>query len=362
MEWLNSFFPVKVHTAGVHSAGAQMGKWGDPGFRLDAYGIVFFSIELGGPVLSGPLRDRLYAYANGYGFHQFADLGHYTLLDEEASAKELAYILGDLYEMGKTVLIFCDINGFVAKVMRLAHHQMGLGYAMVETSNGVDLLPSGPLGLNFTNDVHYYGLLAYQGNHITENQLAYLDKLGFESLRLGMLKTGIHLAEPMVRMANYLHLDFTAIKTAHMGLGHSYPNGLLGEEACAILRYAGANTNLWACSLHADDFGLKHIGAEQFAQMIWYFVEGVSIRCLESPLDGSRDYLLYTVGLDKGDNQLRFIKSVRTDRWWIHFPVENPQLPEYKYLIPCSYADYEEAARGEIPFRWVQAAARLSFD
>ena len=45
-----------------------------------------------------------------------------------------------------------------------------------------------------------------------------------------------------------------------------------------------------------------------------------------------------------------FLQSKKTGRWWM-------QLPNKK-IIPCSYNDYVQASRNEIPERWLRAQER----
>jgi len=111
--------------------------------------------------------------------------------------------------------------------------------------------------------------------------------------------------------------------------------------------------------LEADAWQQMNVGAEQFAQMIWYFMEGLYLRFEEEPLTDEQNYVKYLTNLEKSHETLTFYKSRRTDKWWMFLPVDTAKYPQFKYLIPCSYADYETAMRGEIPHRWIQAAARL---
>ena len=56
------------------------------------------------------------------------------------------------------------------------------------------------------------------------------------------------------------------------------------------------------------------------------------------------------------DDDLVFVKSSLTDRWWIKFR-DNVDNTLY---ISCSHEDYLKANRNEVPERWIIAADRLS--
>jgi hypothetical protein len=55
------------------------------------------------------------------------------------------------------------------------------------------------------------------------------------------------------------------------------------------------------------------------------------------------------------EDDLIFIKSNLTDRWWIEI---NAEQDEMQY-IACSHEDYLKANVNEVPDRWVKAVARL---
>jgi hypothetical protein len=83
--------------------------------------------------------------------------------------------------------------------------------------------------------------------------------------------------------------------------------------------------------------------------MIWYFIDGFSVRKREASLKEKDAFLEFHVSFT--DLQTSFLKSKRTSRWWM-------QLPDKKY-IPCTYKDYLAAGKNEIPERWLRAQERL---
>ncbi|MBI1183109.1 hypothetical protein GC194_02475 [bacterium] len=371
MEWHNSFFPVasEVIFKGKcigNTIAINRGKMPD----VEAAEVVFFAVERGAPTAANLLRNHLYNYINAENFSAFADLGNYIIADEftERHVAEVGFILSELFEMGKTVLTHCSMAGFMPLAVEKAHEYNSEPYATVEVN--LQAANKGTFGETTSADwlseiirqddtfLYYYGLLAYQSNHVDAQQLDYLDKLGFESLRLGALKANLTLAEPMVRTANFLQFNTQAIQAAYVGGAHFYPNGLNGEEACAISKYAGANSQMRVFNLE-NSVETSELGAEQMAQMLWYFMEGSTLCYDENPLEDEELYIKYLATPHKQAEHLTFIKSRRTDKWWIYLPVDHNKYPRFKYLIPCAYSDYEMAVQGEIPHRWIQAAARL---
>ncbi len=57
--------------------------------------------------------------------------------------------------------------------------------------------------------------------------------------------------EPVIRHADLVSFDISAIANTYAPANTVTPNGFTGEEACALLRYAGMSTitsmswNLW---------------------------------------------------------------------------------------------------------------------
>jgi formiminoglutamase len=55
-----------------------------------------------------------------------------------------------------------------------------------------------------------------------------------------------------------------------------------------------------------------------------------------------------------------FYKSKTTNRWWMEIPGHEDKTKFHEHhMLPCSYADYEQAMRNELPDRWVAALARF---
>ena len=58
----------------------------------------------------------------------------------------------------------------------------------------------------------------------------------------------------------------------------------------------------------------------------------------------------------QGDN-ITFIMSVATGRWWMEVPVVKNNTAE---LVPCTAGDYNSATEGQVPVRWLYAYNRLN--
>ena len=138
------------------------------------------------------------------------------------------------------------------------------------------------------------------------------------------------------------------------------PNGLYAEEACQIIRYAGLSDRVRSIGFYEmnPEHDVRDQTSQLVAQMIWYFVNGYYQRKQDDPRENEKDFTKFTVSM-KNEEDLVFMKSRKSDRWWVQVPYIDKQI-EGNWMVPCSYADYEMACNDEIPDRWIRAFQRLS--
>lgn len=373
MDWQNIFFPVSLHfSPDSHTIGGKLKRNEGKPLSMDGVRLAFFSVEQGAPKAANALRESWYAMRNTSPVAGVVDLGDFIVSKEtgEKEVQELGYALSELMEEGVTVFAFCSIPGLMPKAVEKAHEYLKQSYNAVEVSHR--LADANSFGALDSKDwltralqkdrplLLQYCLLGYQTFYVGDDQLDYLDKLGFESQRLGAIKRSLIRAEPMIRDAHYVKYNSEAIQGALLGNSHKYPNGLNGEEACAIMRFSGASANVQVTGLDHSGGTISPAAAELYAQMLWYFTEGTLMRYEEKPLEDEANFTKYLTNLENPEDILVFYKSNRTDKWWMYLPVEEKKYPEKAYLIPCTYEDYQQAASGEVPNKWLHAVNRLS--
>jgi len=218
--------------------------------------------------------------------------------------------------------------------------------------------------LHQPNFLFNYTNIGYQSYFVNRDALQLMKNLFFEINRLGNVRADIAETEPMVRNADLVTFDISAIRAADApGSYYAGPNGLNGEEACRICRYAGMNDKLTSIGFYEFNpaFDIRHQTAQLVAQMVWYFLDGYANRQHDIPEKNSKDFIRFRVYLDDYKEELFFLKSKKTDRWWIEIPVKSKtgkgQL-KYPYT-PCSYADYQQALNQELPDRWWKLQQKL---
>lgn len=219
--------------------------------------------------------------------------------------------------------------------------------------------------LHQPNYLFNYSNIGYQTYFVEQNSIQLMSKLYFDVYRLGQVRANIEEVEPIVRNADMLSFDISAIRNSDApASGNSSPNGFYGEEACQIARYAGMSDKLSSIGFYELNPAFDSNGqtAHLVAQMIWYFVEGYYSRKKDHPSIDSPDYTKYRVSIKDHKHEIVFYKSIKSDRWWMDVPYPPNKKIKYErhHLVPCSYSDYETACREEMPDRWWQTFQKLS--
>jgi formiminoglutamase len=210
-----------------------------------------------------------------------------------------------------------------------------------------------------------YSLMGYQTHFVNSEEVETIKKMYFDLYRLGQIQTNMEEAEPIVRNADILSFDISAIRRSDApGTLQSTPNGLYGEEACQIFKYAGMSDKLSSIGIYEINtlFDDREQTTGLAAQMIWYFLDGFVNRKSDFPGSQEKDYLKYRVTMKSGDHEIVFYKSQKTNRWWMEVPYRIGAKSKYErhHMVPCSYEDYQLACTEEMPDRWWQAYQKLS--
>ena len=209
------------------------------------------------------------------------------------------------------------------------------------------------------NFIFSFAQLAHQQYLVPPEVLAALEKLHFETLRLGEIRKDPQQAEPLLRQADFLSFDASALRWPDApGYWPPNPFGLSSEDAAQLCWYAGHNAQLSSFGLYGyrPDQDPHGLAAAVLATMLWYFLEGYYHRQPETDF-ASRRFLRYAVVLPGTPAELVFFKSKRSGKWWLE--VESLADSAVRRVVPCTYQDYLHAAQGELPNRWIRLQALL---
>ncbi|SNC77456.1 Arginase family enzyme [Hymenobacter gelipurpurascens] len=204
-----------------------------------------------------------------------------------------------------------------------------------------------------------FAQLAHQQYLVAPDVLAALEKLHFETLRVGQIRDDIRQAEPLLRQADFVSFDVAALRWNDAPAYYPpNPFGLTNEEAAKLAWYAGHNDQLSSFGLYGyrPDHDHHGLAAMTLATMLWYFIEGYYHRRGETDFQSKR-FIRYAVGLPGTPAKLVFYKGKRTEKWWLE--VESLADSDIKRIVPCSYQDYLRAAQGDLPNRWILTQALL---
>jgi hypothetical protein len=203
--------------------------------------------------------------------------------------------------------------------------------------------------LRNNNSLFNFSLLGYQSYLVSPDDINTLNRLFFDAIRLGVVKSNISEIEPLLRDANIVAIHLNSIQgNFNPEENLISPNGLDGREICQLARYAGAGERTSSFGL----YGLKNNNSEAIltAQAIWYFLEGFSQRTNEIPSKKAKSILKFHVEVGK-DTSITFFKSSKSERWWMEVPYPKSGFSK-SLIISCSYSDYQKACNGEVPDRW----------
>jgi hypothetical protein len=166
--------------------------------------------------------------------------------------------------------------------------------------------------------------------------------------------------EPLFRDSDIVVFDISAVRQSDApGTFLPSVNGFYGEEICLLARYAGISDTLKTFGLFEinPELDVRSQTAALGAQIIWFFLEGFSQKQYETQVLGKNDpgrFIKYHVRLTDLPDDLIFIKSSLTERWWMELPGDDSR----NRYVSCSHEDYLMANRNEVPDRWVRAMGK----
>lgn len=260
-------------------------------------------------------------------------------------SQDLSYANYGAYEsMGQIINIVAIDNTF----------DIGLNDSKISNRNYLNKIL-----MHTPNFLFNYSNIGYQTYFVDQDAIDLMAKLYFDVYRLGAIRKNLEEVEPVVRNADMISIDIGAIRQSDApGNANASPNGFYGEEICQIVRYAGLSDKLSSIGFYEINPSIDngHQTPHLVAQMIWYFLDGFYHRKNDFPDRKRKDtasYIKYVVSIKDFQNEIIFYKSKLSDRWWMEVPCESFQSKyERQFLVPCSYRDYQDACKEELPEKW----------
>ncbi|MDH5366654.1 MAG: formimidoylglutamase [Cyclobacteriaceae bacterium] len=322
---------------------------------------------------SDQVRKKLYKLKKGFGAYKIVDLGNLKKgIDSIETSTRLQEVCQNLLEHNTLPIIIGGSHNFDYAQYK-AYEDMNKLISFLNVDAFLDMESDDELPenqkhiqqvlLHEPNYLFSYSHLAYQSYLINRESIDILEKLYFDAYRIGSLRDRIPDMEPVIRDADMLSFDITAIRSSDApGTDRSQPFGLTGEEACQICWYAGINEKLSSIGFYEYNPQLdddRYKTASVISTMVWYFIEGFYHRKKELNFK-SNDYMKYVVSMQGDPETLLFYKSKLSEKWWMEVP--HPTSNE-KYtrnsIVPCSYTDYDMATKGNLPERYITTYNKL---
>jgi len=208
-----------------------------------------------------------------------------------------------------------------------------------------------------------YSSIGVQRPFVTKQELDLFNKLFFDVCRLGELSADHKLVEPFLRNSDVLTIDFNSIKNSETdSVVYTNPNGLYAEQACQISKYAGLSDKMTCVGVFEVDPNQSINANSLLAQLIWYFIDGLSQRVGDFPIGSRKNYTKFHVHLDSFEDDLVFYKSDKSSRWWLEVRYQSEESSKYDRhcLVPCIQSDYDNALKNIIPDLWWKTMQKLS--
>lgn len=316
------------------------------------------------------IRESLYQLSRLPGKIKIADLGNIkqgTGFEDTLAA--LKDVLVHLIDNNCMAIILGGSSAVIPAVDRaLTECEIKYSYASIDSRLDFSSDRTEPDSFNYLGDILYsrkssissfvnIGFQTYLNDQQVVNRFRKMNHL---LLRLGEARANLPEIEPTFRDASFISLDISSVRQSDApGTFAPSPNGFYTEEICLLARYAGLSDNMKV-------FGLFEVNpvldnrmqtSSLASQILWFLLEGNSQRKAESDLierDKNGRFVSYHVSVKDLGEDLIFIKSTVTNRWWMKIISKN-NVADY---IACSYNDYLRAGEGEIPSRWIKAISK----
>ena len=204
-----------------------------------------------------------------------------------------------------------------------------------------------------SNSLNDFTNIGYQRHLCSHDELQLMEKLFFEYISFGEISENNMKAEPIMRNSNIVGFDMKSLSfSASFNQTQGNPNGIDPRLACILTKYAGQSNKTNFLGLF--ELSNNKVSSKLYSEIIWYFLDGVDKRIIESDFNDSQTFNKYIVQTSGRD--IIFYKSKISEKWWML--VDTSKNKSISYL-PCLESDYLEALNDNIPIRWLKATKRV---
>ena len=204
-----------------------------------------------------------------------------------------------------------------------------------------------------SNSLNDFTNIGYQRHLCSHDELQLMEKLFFEYISLGEISENNMKAEPIMRNSNIVSFDMKALSfSASYDQTQGNPNGIDPRLACILTKYAGQSNKTNFLGLF--ELSNNKVSRKLYSEIIWYFLDGIDKRIIESDFNDSQTFNKYIVQTSGRD--IVFYKSKISEKWWMLIDASKNKSISY---LPCLESDYQDALNDNIPIRWLKATKRI---
>lgn len=204
-----------------------------------------------------------------------------------------------------------------------------------------------------SNSLNDFTNIGYQRHLCSHDELQLMEKLFFEYISLGEISENNMKAEPIMRNSNIVSFDMKALSfSASYDQTQGNPNGIDPRLACILTKYAGQSNKTNFLGLF--ELSNNKVSSKLYSEIIWYFLDGIDKRIIESDFNDSQTFNKYIVQTSGRD--IVFYKSKISEKWWMLIDASKNKSISY---LPCLESDYQDALNDNIPIRWLKATKRI---
>ena len=204
-----------------------------------------------------------------------------------------------------------------------------------------------------SNSLNDFTNIGYQRHLCSHDELQLMEKLFFEYISLGEISENNMKAEPIMRNSNIVGFDMKSLSfSASFDQTQGSPNGIDPRLACILSKYAGQSNKTNFLGLF--ELSNNKVSSKLYSEIIWYFLDGVDKRIIESNFDDAQTFNKYIVQTSGRD--IIFYKSKISEKWWTLIDTSKNKSSSY---LPCLESDYLDALNDNIPIRWLKATKRV---
>ena len=204
-----------------------------------------------------------------------------------------------------------------------------------------------------SNSLNDFTNIGYQRHLCSHDELQLMEKLFFEYISLGEISENNMKAEPIMRNSNIVSFDMKALSfSASYDQTQGNPNGIDSRLACILTKYAGQSNKTNFLGLF--ELSNNKVSSKLYSEIIWYFLDGIDKRIIESDFNDSQTFNKYIVQTSGRD--IVFYKSKISEKWWMLIDASKNKSISY---LPCLESDYQDALNDNIPIRWLKATKRI---